>query len=641
MSDTQSTSPRRFCDLVMKGGITSGVVYPLAAVRLSEQFVFKNIGGTSAGAIAAAATAAAEHARARGGFERLKQLPEFLAGNSPEKGKNNLLTFFQPQPATRRLFRLCLAGLGEQEGRGGRLLRAALRSYRIEALIGALFGLGFFYLAWRCSEGAFLVVCGAIALILACVGVAVALVCGLVRDLGGALPDNFYGLCSGLTEEFSNVKGPPPEGKGKPLTFWLNEYLNEFVQRTHDQSPLTFGELWGEPGSDGGRAVNLEMMTTCLTHGRPYRLPFRDDEEIRENGLFYFRPDEFRKLFPESVVQWMESHPRPEKNEKSAASRAKLKEKGFLPLPAPADLPVVVAVRMSLSFPVLLSAVPLHAIDRSRDPEGETPERCWFSDGGVCSNFPVHFFDSPLPRWPTLSINLLEKPSGTKPEDLLAPEMCRSNSAGIQETWNRFEVSESLHPDTQKLVAKRKAGLGRPFAFAWALVATMQNWSDHVQSRLPGYRDRIAAVGLTPDEGGLNLCMPKERIDQLTQRGQAAGEEFVRRFGYPSAETKMNWENHRWIRLRSCFGSLEAMLISIDHACANPQIDDMDYMEWVTSRNIEDIESYKWDSEAQRQLAVSTLVGLRKIRASILDSGRTLANKAPRPRPELRPRAQI
>ncbi len=59
--------------MVMKGGITSGVVYPLAVTKLAERFVFKNIGGTSAGAIAAAATAAAELGRDTGGFERLAQ----------------------------------------------------------------------------------------------------------------------------------------------------------------------------------------------------------------------------------------------------------------------------------------------------------------------------------------------------------------------------------------------------------------------------------------------------------------------------------------------------------------------------------------------------------------------------------------
>lgn len=38
------------CDLVMKGGITSGIVYPLAVVEISKAFRLRSIGGTSAGA---------------------------------------------------------------------------------------------------------------------------------------------------------------------------------------------------------------------------------------------------------------------------------------------------------------------------------------------------------------------------------------------------------------------------------------------------------------------------------------------------------------------------------------------------------------------------------------------------------------
>jgi len=67
----------------MKGGITSGVVYPLAACELAKAFRFKNIGGTSAGAIAAAATAAAELGResAKGGFRLLLATPWRLLTN--------------------------------------------------------------------------------------------------------------------------------------------------------------------------------------------------------------------------------------------------------------------------------------------------------------------------------------------------------------------------------------------------------------------------------------------------------------------------------------------------------------------------------------------------------------------------------
>ena len=41
-------TPAKYCDLVMKGGITSGIVYPNAALALARDYRFKNIGGTSA-----------------------------------------------------------------------------------------------------------------------------------------------------------------------------------------------------------------------------------------------------------------------------------------------------------------------------------------------------------------------------------------------------------------------------------------------------------------------------------------------------------------------------------------------------------------------------------------------------------------
>jgi hypothetical protein len=89
------TGPRRFCDIVMKGGITSGVVYPLAIAILAEDFIFKNVGGTSAGAIAAAAAAAAECGRREGrtGFPRLAKLPEEL-GEIVSGKDTRLFSFF-------------------------------------------------------------------------------------------------------------------------------------------------------------------------------------------------------------------------------------------------------------------------------------------------------------------------------------------------------------------------------------------------------------------------------------------------------------------------------------------------------------------------------------------------------------------
>src|SRR3954454_12620811 len=109
------------------------------------------------------------------------------------------------------------------------------------------------------------------------------------------------------------------------------------------------------------------------------------------------------------------------------------------PFPGRADLPIIVGVRMSLSFPGLIAAVPLQAVDYSRPankdvveaqqrwrdehphatPEdgaeatpGLTYQANWFSDGGICANLPLQFFDSALPRRPTFAINLAPFPHG-------------------------------------------------------------------------------------------------------------------------------------------------------------------------------------------------------------------------------------
>src|SRR4051794_40334265 len=94
-----NASPERQCDVVMKGGITSGVIYPAALVELARSYRFRGLGGTSAGAIGAAVGAAAELGRERGGFERLAVLPDQLRDGG-------LGRLFQAQPRTARPMRL-------------------------------------------------------------------------------------------------------------------------------------------------------------------------------------------------------------------------------------------------------------------------------------------------------------------------------------------------------------------------------------------------------------------------------------------------------------------------------------------------------------------------------------------------------
>jgi predicted acylesterase/phospholipase RssA len=114
--------PSQYCDLVMKGGIISGVIYPAAAYELAQKYSFKNIGGTSAGAIAAAVVASAELGRRSGavggdfqqktGFDVVKALSTEVASN----GK--LLKLFTPDRSTSKIFNVALETLGKRSVAG-------------------------------------------------------------------------------------------------------------------------------------------------------------------------------------------------------------------------------------------------------------------------------------------------------------------------------------------------------------------------------------------------------------------------------------------------------------------------------------------------------------------------------------------
>lgn len=642
MSDPtpKCSAPQRYCDLVMKGGITSGVVYPRAVTEIAAGFTLKSVGGTSAGAIAAAAAAAAEFGRQRGSvteFKMLADLPGFLEYVNAS-GHTNLFTFFQPQPGTRRLFYVLTAALNAASGAQmtWRIGRALVCQYRWAALAGAVPGALLALLAWRSHAGPLSMITFLIGLGFAMLGLLLLPAIEALIAFGHRVPENLFGLCSGMPGATRAGRHPAdaPKHSGTALAVWLTRYLNELAGCEADGAPLTFGQLWspttprGQRPPEDFREIKLEMLSTCLTWGRPFRLPFQDDAEVKEN-VFYFRVSEFKRLFPENVMTWLCADPRESRlpDKWRWKPERQPEEPDYLPLPDPHNLPVVIATRMSLSFPILLSAVPLYAYPQ--DLEGEAraaqpPARCWFSDGGICSNFPMHFFDSPLPRWPTFAINLAAKPEGTPAAELAQPWMPKNNKEGIQETWNGFDAA---------------GGLASVFRFVGAIVGTMQNWSDNSLLRLPGYRDRIAHVGLTPAEGGLNLDMPKERISDLGDRGAAAGREFVRRFASGEEET-MNWENHRFIRLRSLLAEHEEFVRKIERACAEPKSGDIGYEDWVRVPDCGVSSRYKW-TDKQRQLALTVLRGLRELSRKPLEAPATLMKDAPRPRPEIRLRPRL
>ena len=596
----------------MKGGVTSGIVYPLAIVELSRAFRFKNLGGTSAGAIAAAGAAAAELGRSTGngsGFDELEQLPSLLAARTPN-GKTRLFSFFQPQTGPAPLFRICAAGLGGGVRAPLRVLAAAVLVFPVTAVLGALPGtwLGWVALGQSGWMAAVTVVLAVGALVL---GPTLALSLRFIQRTASALPANFYGLCSGMP----GAEGAP----GDALTPWLEAFYDRLAGvDARGAKPLTFGDLSG--ASD---PIHLEMMTTCVTMARPFRLPFRDDADVREARMFYFKPEELSRLFSERVVKWLASHPRPAEGAESEARRNRFASLGLLPLPAQEDIPVVVAVRMSLSFPILLSAVPLWAVDYSlHATEAERmPEHCWFSDGGMSSNFPVHFFDSPLPRWPTFGIDLGDK-HPDYPAGFWMPD---ENSGGILQPFHRFEEGP---------------GLGSIFGLLSGMLNSMMSWSDTLQSQLPGYRDRVAHVRLEPADGGLNLAMPDDRIRRLTGFGRDAGIELRERFTNRSP-VQLDWTNHRWIRLRNALAALEETLGAIERGCAAAGPGQGEYDAWL--RSGVQPPSYAWANAAQAKAALDLLDSLLAASSSTRQAsqGTPLSVDAPRPRPELRIRPRV
>lgn len=647
----------RECDLVMKGGITSGVVYPLAIAEIARAFRLRSIGGTSAGAIAAAAAAAAELGRQRhhageladdpDGFGQLRELPGFLGAPAPSGAGTRLLAFFKPARRLRAVFEVFVDTLAVKGG-AARIRRAVFALARRNpgmALFGWLIGLlpllalAFVPLRWGLLPLVVWVV--AIACVLALLGVVARMALRLFREL----PARGYGVCSGMPE-------PDAAHGEEALTVWMSDYFDRLAGQAAQagpDKPLTFGDL-------RAHGIELRVMTTCLTLGRPFQLPFGDDAHVRENGRFLFRREDLAQLFPARIVDWMVAHA---PADVGGVFRDAALE-GHLGLPAPDDLPVVVAVRMSLSFPLLLSAVPLYSVDFTRPGasagELRRPERCWFTDGGVGSNFPIHFFDAPLSTRPTFGLDLgqAEPGSGDRPDQRV--RFPADNAAAHVSPWRRWDESR---------------GLGSVLGFLGTLFGVAKDWNHETLSNLPGFRDRIGLIRLSEREGGLNLTMDAPLIDALTAYGRYAGQQFVVRFGDPAywpadaVASPMNWENHQLIRLRLLLASMSEMLGRLEISAAAVDGTPSDYARFFTDAAGPD--SYRLrglgrldDDPAdglpvtQAGLAHWMLVQLRVIarRVAATIAARPAARagapspadpqtRAPRPPPELKPRPRI
>jgi predicted acylesterase/phospholipase RssA len=587
------------CDVVMKGGITSGIVYPPAVLKLSRTYRFCGIGGTSAGAIAAAATAAAELARDTGGFERLRQMSEQLSAS----GK--LSSLFQPTPQAKSLFDLALglvgsstkpeagpsratSGLGSAIAAARRVSSALDRSdagpLQSAMLLGTRWGAGaalafaaglLGLLALLGTPPAALGLLGALFLVLTVmlgwVGSRVGGVAHLAEVAAG-LPSTGFGLCPGPTQ--SNDPSRP-----RALIDWLDAELSRiaFAEPEPGRAPiLTFGALrdaTSRQNREPAEELRLFMISTDLSEGVPVRFP-------DQLGGLLFHEDELRRYLPERVVQHLIAHAPHSDPTHPVATLALPELSKYHFLPPADDLPVVVGVRFSLSFPLLFTAVPLYRIESDAITEaheqagprilGENDlRRLWFSDGGIVSNFPIHFFDNWLPRWPTFGITLGELPVRAF-EPAGGPGL---DGAVIRLRPGYRSVPSNILPGA---AVQRGAAPGVPAVhlprpdesvaldwfplenwgqFASSILATAQSNREVLQSTLPGYRERIVEIRLAKTEGGLNLNMSPATIQTLLDRGEEAGTTLVGQFQFG---------HHRWVRLLTLLAELECNLGKAD-----------------------------------------------------------------------------
>lgn len=497
------------CDVIMKGGITSGMVYPYAILQIATKYRFRSIGGTSAGAIAAAFAAAAEYARQNGrpeGFLVLQQycneLPDLLR------------KLFQPipelKPAADFVETIMVGGVRV-------VIRRAVQPTLLAAILGAIIlGLLSRLLSPDHYVTALAVILGTVVgATLGFVGWAKRKFLSPLMRVLRQLPKSNFGFCTGLTQ---------PDHSHPALTNWVYEALQHiaFGKKDHP-TPLTFGDL--QLPDQPNAAISLKIVTTNLSMRRPHTLP-------RLGVKAAFLLQEWKKLFPEPVMAYLCAD-ETRRCEKFAESWLFPKEE---------KLPVIVAVRMSLSFPLLFTAVPLKIEDAELSsimkslggqPENAT-RTVHFSDGGISSNFPIHMFDAPLPVRPTFAFSL---------DDLLCDASKVKNRVALPEN-----ASQGMGVQIKEIRTLSD--------FGWQIISSAKDWQDQLLSEITGQRERIIRIFLADGEGGLNLSMQPQVSRQLMKWGYDAGCKFT--------NGSFDFDEHRWRRLLALYKHMDESLEAIN-----------------------------------------------------------------------------
>jgi predicted acylesterase/phospholipase RssA len=582
------------CDVIMKGGITSGIVYPGAIARLARDWRLRSIGGTSAGAIAAAAAAAMEYGLQSGrnphAVAQMAAITDQL-GSETDQGIPYLRALFAGDPATTAIFEAALPRADNRRiGALARLVAPTLLPVLLVAVgAGAAIGLAFAH-GRAPIDGLAATLAGVLAGLVLLLAMLPSAISRIVADAAAAVVGNDYGLATGMARSGACSRAdrtPVPA-----LTEWLHATFQNLAGLPLER-PLTFGDLWAPeadvmPAETGDRAIDLVLIASDLSHNLSVGFPFLP----HAGRLFVCRCD-LEALFPPAVVAAIMAAggPVPEDLDIGGIDRA-----GLVRLPDPAKLPVLLAARASMAFPGFLSALRLHVSRWQPLPDGGYRQRLYpllLADGGITSNFPIHLFDGPVPGRPTFALNLvydgeeLEEERLKPRDEQTAGDMIAARS--LDEAVDAVDVlpmvtgaraADDPYASLYMPVTNRGrivfykpiprtgpvAGLAGHFM---RVVDTARNWGDVQLMNLPGNRDRIAHIRLAAHEGGFNLGMDAATVASLAARGAAAGTVLGERFRpgatidplHPLADLplRLNWDNHRFTRLRSFVAALEVV----------------------------------------------------------------------------------
>ena len=600
---------------------------------------------------------------------RSRPAPGSVSGVTAGPEQWRLARLFRPGPDTRVPYRLLVSMLRARAprrgstGGTGRGTGPVIRTVLGSALVGSAGGVSrtVTLLGWAgglLAQGGItlallaapvptpLALAAALAVLLALatgglVAAVLAFALGLRRLLDRDAERHGFGLVPGVdapgtaaprASRLDALAGVPAAGDVPALVEWLADRLDDLAGMPPaghgtDRRALTFGDLWlGRSGPRTSadidalrraaddpehRCIDLTLVTTDLSEGRPRRWPLHIAERAGREGdpRFLFCRTCLEPLLPARVVdQLVDGSPALDPDHTCPRHRShELRE-----LPEPWDLPVIAALRPALSTPGLIRSLPLVTVEEVRpgavyDPHGREAEAApraatatdrtgpdgtvpngigttgatvdstgtdgtrnagpargasgpsrraaqvhWFCEGRVTAGIDVGHHDALLPRWPSFGLTVDRLPGGAP----LGREVGLAD--GLAE-WRDLPPQDG-HPHRLPWRAVPTSS-----AFVRALFDAATGWGEVVQAQQPGLRGRSASVRLSDIETANGVFLGQAQILQLAMRGYHAGAELRTRFTGPDGEVdqQTQTDRYRWIRLRAALRGYHDLSVSI------------------------------------------------------------------------------